>query len=433
MSASNNEVYQTLSKAFDFPNESQRLWWHSTAPMFAEMLQTANYNVHDQYLHLGVYKKHVVPFLGVYPSNGQERWLSILTRYGTPFELSLNLSNSLVRYTFEPINDITGTDIDPFNSHAIWEPLYQLMNVGKGIDIQYFSHFKRDLTLDPDEASMLQRNGEVRGEIRTQNKLALDLDKGNFIVKAYIYPALKTLATQKPIQELIFKSVHRLAKEYPQIIPSLQMLEDYITSRGSDSTASPRLLSCDLVDPSYSRIKIYMLERMVSLSALKDLWTLGGRRNDISTQAGWEMVRELWDLLQIPSGLRSYPEGYLPLGTRPNELLPTMANYTLLPDHPIPQPQVYFTPFGMSDLAIANALTAFFERRGWVDMAAKYKNSLRAYYPTQELENLNYLHAYISFSYRKNKPYLAVYLQSFETGSWHKENKTPTVNVLLTT
>lgn len=38
--------------------------------------------------------------------------------------------------------------------------------------------------------------------------------------------------------------------------------------------------------------------------------------------------------------------------------------------------------------------------------------------PHADHESLNYLHPYISFSYRKRTPYLSVYLQSFETGDW---------------
>ncbi|KAI0381639.1 4-dimethylallyl tryptophan synthase [Hypomontagnella monticulosa] len=418
LNASLQEVYRVLSDAFDFPNEDQRLWWHSTAPMFAEMLQTANYDVHAQYRHLSIYKKHVVPFLGIYPTNDRDRWLSILTRYGTPFELSLNCSDSVVRYTFEPINASTGTDVDPFNSRAIWESLQKLISVQPEIDLEYFDHFKRDLTLNDQESTRLHGQSLAGCDIKTQNKLALDLKGSQFDVKTYIYPALKAIATGKTIKELVFGSVRKLAQKHASLSSSLAMLEEYVESRGPEGTACPRLLSCDLVAPSQSRIKIYISEDNVSLSAMEDLWTLGGQRKDPSTIAGLEMIRELWDLLKIPSGVRSYPKGYLPIGTIPDELLPSMANYTLLPNNPVPEPQVYFSVFGMNDMAVADALTTFFQRHGWNDMAAKYKDSLKAYYPEEDHESLNYLHAYISFSYRKNKPYLGVYLQSFETGSW---------------
>ncbi|RYP12614.1 hypothetical protein DL767_011149 [Monosporascus sp. MG133] len=379
LNASLQGVYRILSDVLDFPDDDWRLWWHSTAPMFAEMLQTANYDIHAQYKHLLVYKEHVVPFLGVYPRNDRDRWRSILTRYGTPFELSLNCSDSVVRYTFEPINATTGTEIDPFNTHAIWESLQELMSIQPAIDLEYFCHFKRDLTLDAQESIFLHENSLAGGEIMTQNKLALDLKGDQFVVKAYIYPTLKAIATGKSVQELMFDSVRKLAKERASVAPSLAMLEEYVESRGPDSTACPRLLSCDLVDSSRSRIKIYISEQVVSLSAMQDLWTLGGRRKDPSTLAGLDMIQELWDLLQVPPGIRSYPEGYLPIGTSPDELLPSMANYTLLPNHPAPEPQLYFAVFGMNDMAVADALTTFFERHGWIDMAEKYKDSLRAY------------------------------------------------------
>ncbi|RFU74759.1 dimethylallyl tryptophan synthase [Trichoderma arundinaceum] len=378
LNASHREVYTILSDVFDFPNEDQRLWWHSTAPMFAEMLETANYDVHAQYRHLHTFKKYVIPFLGVYPTNDRERWRSILTRYGIPFELSLNCSDSVVRYTFEPINATTGTIADPFNTHAIWENLQELMNTQESIDLEYFQHFKQHLTLNAQESTFLYETLTAKTDIMTQNKLALDLKGNKFLVKTYIYPALKALVTGKTTGELIFDSIRKLAAEHPNISPSLSILDEYVKSRGPNSTIDPRLLSCDLLDSSKSRIKIYISEQTVSFAAMQDLWTLGGRRRDPSTLAGLDMIQELWLLLRIPPGFRSYPKGYLPLRSSPDELLPSMANYTLLPNHELPEPQLYFAVFGMNDMAITNALTTFFERHGWSHMAKKYKDSLKA-------------------------------------------------------
>ncbi|CAG8227416.1 unnamed protein product [Penicillium olsonii] len=419
-------AYHVLNKIMEFPNEDQRLWWHSTAPMFAQMLQFAKYDSHSQYLHLTTYKKYVIPFLGVYPRNDKARWLSILTRYGTPFELSLNCSGPLVRYTFEPINAATGTPQDPFNTHAIWQSLEQLGLCEKTISLEWFNHFKADLTLNSAESSLLEKTGLYQDQIKTQNKLALDLDSiGGFSLKVYIYPALKSLATGKSIHELMFSSVYHLAKQYPGIMDPVTTLEDYIKSRGPQSTATPRLFSTDLVDPTRSRIKIYLLERMVSLEAMEELWTLGGRRQCKSTLAGLEMIRELWGLLKLPSGMQAYPAPYLPLGTIPEEQLPLMANYTIHHDDPMPEPQVYFTTFGMNDSQIADALSTFFDRRGWHDLARGYKNSLHSYYPNEDHDKVNYLHAYVSFSFRRERPYISVYLQSFETGNWVTCEYTP--------
>ncbi|KAL4806166.1 dimethylallyl tryptophan synthase FgaPT2 [Aspergillus unguis] len=412
------DIYEILSMALGFPNQDQELWWHSTAPMFARMLQSGRYSIHEQCKHLIEYKKYIIPWLGVYPRNDSPRWLSILTRYGTPFELSLNCSDSLVRYTFEPINAETGTSKDPFNTKAIWGSLAQLRPIAKGMDLEWFMHFKEDLTLNDEESNFLLKNNLAGDRIRTQNKLALDLKNDGVMLKTYIYPALKALVTGKSIEELMFTSANRLAQQYPGIAKPVSVLHEYVRERAKDGTASPRLLSCDLVEPSKARLKIYLLEQMVSLPALENLWTLGGRRTSAADMAGLDLVRELWHLLRLPPGLQEYPAGFLPLGAIPDEQLPLMANYTIGPNDPMPQPQVYFTTFGLNDMAIADALVEFFTRRGWHDMARSYKRSLCSYYPNADHDSLNYLHAYISFSYQKNRPYLSVYLQSFETGNW---------------
>lgn len=376
---SHSIVYKTITELGDFPNHDQKLWWHSTAPMFAEMLKVAGYDIHSQYKALGFYQKHVIPFLGVYPTKINDRWLSILTRYGTPFELSLNCTHSVVRYTFEPINAATGSPRDPFNTHAIWDALDTLIPLQKGIDLDFFTHLKRDLTVNDQDTAYLVENKLVGGQIRTQNKLALDLRGGEFLLKVYIYPALKSLATGKSIQDLILDSVHRLCRQHPTLATPLRTLEEYVHSRGPSSTVSARLLSCDLCDPRKSRIKIYLLELNVSLEAMEDLWTLGGRRSDAPTLAGLDMIRELWDLISLPTGMLSYPEPYLKLGEPPNEQLPLMANYTLHHDDPMPEPQVYFTTFGMNDGRVADGLVTFFKRHSYTHMLQTYKDSLHAY------------------------------------------------------
>ncbi|KAH7028981.1 4-dimethylallyl tryptophan synthase [Microdochium trichocladiopsis] len=376
--------------------------------MFAEMLDMAGYSQRDQYTHLHVFPKSIVSFLG-------DRWMSILTRYRTTFKLSLNCNDSVVRYTYEPINDATGTAADPFNTNAIWEALKQLIALDPTVDTEYFCHFKRDLTLNPSEADLLRDSQLARSDIMTQTKLALNLKAdGRF---------------------LIFDSVRSLAPGQPNVTAALGVLEDYVDSRAHEGTVQARLLSCDLVEPAKSRIQIYVSEQVVSLAAMSDMWTLRGRRNDPTTQAGLMLIHELWDLLRVPEGLRSYTKGYMPLGSMPDkdELLPGMANYTLHPDCLSPEPQVYFSVFGMKDKEIADALTIFFERHGWHDMAKKYQDSNLplSLSPDEQHDSMNYIHAYISFSYRKNKPYLGVYLQSFETGDWPSGKHDPIHHSLL--
>ncbi|EMD58220.1 hypothetical protein COCSADRAFT_185949 [Bipolaris sorokiniana ND90Pr] len=416
--ASHHQIFEKLSKLAHTCNEDQRLWWHSVGPMIAEMLNTANYDASSQYKQLHIFLKYVIPFLGVYPTNSHDRWMSIINTYGSPIEPGLNCNDSAVKYSFEPINNLTGTTADPFNTHAVWDAIKGLVSLDPTIDTEYFRYFKNELTLNETESNLLRDKHLAPTDIMSQNILALDLKGDKFKVKVYFYAALKALVTGKSVNELMFGSVRMLAKRQANIAAGLDMLEEYIDSRAPDGNLFPRLLSCDLLKPTKSRIKIYVSEQVVSLAAISDMWTLGGRRADPTTLAGLDLIQELWELLKIPEGVRKYPKGYQPLGSSSNELLPTMANYTLHPDHAVPMPQIYFWVFGMNDMAIADALTIFFQRHGWTEMAKKYKNSLKAYYPNEEHDHMNYVHASISFSYRKNKPYLSVYYHSFETGDW---------------
>ncbi|KAJ5644195.1 uncharacterized protein N7484_006702 [Penicillium longicatenatum] len=427
--ASHAEAYQSLSALWDFSDEDQKLWWHSTAPMFAHMLQSANYNQRSQSRHLEIYKKAIVPMLGAYPMDDCPRWMSILTRYGTPFELSLNCSNNVVSYTYEPISKTTGTSQDPFNTNAIWEALQHLMAAQKGIDLEWFGHFKKALTLDSDESAFLLGRNMVGDQIKTQNKLSLELGQDEFTLKAYMYPALKSLVTKKSTHDLIFEAAHDLAQSYPRISTPLKVLEEYLKSRAPNSTVKPRLLSCDLVEPSKSRIKIYLLEDMVTLTTLEDLWTLGGRRNDQSTKEGFSVLRDLWNLINLTAQFCSYPVGYLSLNDPVNEQLPLMADFTLHAEDPIPEPRIYFQTFGSRDKKLTKGLTTFFQKQGWTKIAQSYETDLRSWYPMANLKRLNKIHTLVSFSYRNNSPSVSVYLQSFETGEWEMSKFSSTPNL----
>ncbi|EEQ32624.1 tryptophan dimethylallyltransferase [Microsporum canis CBS 113480] len=392
--------FQLLSEILDFTNDDQHDWWQSTGPMLAKLLQDAGYNSRAQYTHLCIHHKCVVPFLGPYPENGKDRWMSILSRFGLPYQLSLNCSKSVVRFAFEPIGPLSGTKKDPFNSQAIWECLGKLIRLNPSIDLQWFTQLKNDLVLDKDEAELVMEHGLDRGQVRTQNKLALDLNGSRFEVKLYIYPYLKSVVTGIRIEQLMFNSVRKLNHNQKLTVP-LSILEEYINSH-RNQTLTTRLISCDLVDPSRSRIKIYVAEQSVDWEHLEDIWTLGHRRQDPATINGLKLLRELWDLINIPEGL------------------PLLANFTLSPKEPYPAPQVYFHTFGMSDAGVADAIATFCERRGWADMANLYKDNLFSYYPDIDANAINYLQSLVSFSYRDGKAYLSVYLHTFETGGFRK-------------
>ncbi|KAK2590500.1 hypothetical protein QQS21_011816 [Conoideocrella luteorostrata] len=408
--------FYVLSQALNFSNEHHAKWWYSTAPMFAVMMADASYDVHAQYKFLCIHRKVIIPALGPYPEKGQPmHWKSHLTRFGLPFELSFNYSKSLLRFAFEPLGPLTGTQHDPFNTQAIGPVLQDLKAMVSGLDLEWFHHFTKALVISDGEAqTLLDRNIQIP-VFKTQNKLAADLDSsGDIVLKTYIYPRIKSIATGTPKESLIFDAI-KAADTCGKVSTPLATLMEFMAERAP--TLIGHFLSCDLVKPSESRIKVYCMERQLDLASIEGIWTLNGRRNDSETLDGLDALRELWKLLPITEGLCPLPNRFYEPGTSPREQLPFIINFTLSPKSPLPEPQIYFPAFGQNDRAIAEGLAIFFESRGWGGLAKSYPSDLASYYPDVDLHTANHLQAWISFSYKGKKPYMSVYLHTFEAFS----------------
>lgn len=378
--------FQVLSQMHIFRNEDEKAWWDSTGPVFVKMMADANYDIHHQYKYLTLHQNYVVPFLGPFPrEERKDRWMSNITPYGLPFELSLNCSHNIIRYSFEPVTARAGTTEDPFNKTAMDPCLEQLLELDSGIDTTWFNHFRKELVVTEEQAVSLVAQDKVRpGPGKGQHHFAIDLQDGKFMFKAYFYPPMKSMATGVPVEKLLFDSI-RKGDIKGSLADSIATLKGYLEStRRSGDDPSPGVtslfVSCDMIDPSEARLKYYVLDQHVSWQRVEDLWTLGGRRSgDPSNAAGLAILKELWDLLQVPEGFRDMSWGYCVLGEPPKHLLPTFANFTLQPNHPNPEPQVYLVTFGMNDMHVADALTVFFERVGWTELAKNYKKNLCSY------------------------------------------------------
>ncbi|PYI20204.1 dimethylallyl tryptophan synthase [Aspergillus violaceofuscus CBS 115571] len=404
---------QTLSRSFAFSSNDEVKWWQSTAPMFARMMTAAKYDVHAQYRFLCIHREFVIPNMGPYPRKGQPmHWKSHLTRFGLPFELSFNYSKSLLRFAFEPLGPLTGSETDPYNTKQIHTVLRALKAVVADLDLDWFNHFVSELVVTDEEVENIRKNKLEIPCFKTQNKLAADLEPdGRIVFKAYIYPRIKSIASGTPKDQLMFNAIRKADPGGNSRAP-LAALQEFMASRSA--TLIPHFLSCDLVEPSKSRIKLYCYETQLELDSIADIWTLGGRRTDPGTIAGLELLKELWQLLPITEGRCALPNCFYELGESPQEQLPLMTNFTLSPNSLLPEPQIYFPSFGQNDKVTADGLEAFFRRVGYEGMATTYASDLAAYYPDQNLADTTHVQAWISFSFRQNQPYMSTYLHTFE-------------------
>ena len=368
---------QVLTRSFNFACEHEAKWWNSTAPMFAAMMEGNNYDVHAQYQFLCIHREFVIPALGPYPTKGNPmHWKSTLTRFGLPFELSLNFTKSLVRFAFEPLGPLTGTDQDPLNVKAIGPVLQQFAKVLPNLDLEWFNHFVKHLVVTNEDIKVLRDNDIPIPVFKTQNKLAVDLGpNGDVLLKTYIYPRIKAMAANRPKEQLMFDAI-RKADPGGRLAEPLSVLEEFM---GSRSTLIAHFLSCDLVKPSESRIKLYCFELQLDFETISAIWTLDGRRTDPETLAGLEWLKDLWELLPIAKGRASLPDCFYELGDSPEEHLPFIINFALYPNKPLPEPQIYFSAFGKNDKQIADGLSTFFDRVGWSSLAKSYAPDLAAY------------------------------------------------------
>lgn len=379
--------FQVLSKVFSFATADEEKWWLSTGPMFASMLVNAGYDLHIQYQYLCLHRDVIIPSLGPYPTPGKDRWRSVLSRYGLPFELSFNYSNSLARLAFEPVGPHAGTAQDPFNTRAIWDVLSRFEKLVPDLDLELARHFIHELVVSEAETAAILDDVEnpYTGVARTQHKLGADLrPNGHLLLKIYICVETKTLATGKSRQQLIFDAIRKSDADN-RFHAALSTLETFLHGSSTETPATGHsslhayFFSCDLIKRAHSRIKIYFMEGNLDLPALTDVWTLGNRRHDPATRQGLQYLEDLWTSLPTTKGAFILPDGFNDPGTSPTERMPYLVQFCLHPKDPIPEPQLYFPAVGHSDAAIADALTGFFERAGMAEAARVYKAQVQAY------------------------------------------------------
>ncbi|PLB53720.1 cyclo-L-Trp-L-Trp prenyltransferase [Aspergillus steynii IBT 23096] len=398
--------FQCLSKYLYFPNKDQQDWWDSSGLMLSKMLINAKYDVHQQYQYLTLFAQNVVPFLGPLPTAQNPGRYKSLMGGGRTVELSYNFqkSKSTARVSFEAVNHVSGTSRDPFNQQATNELLQSLQRLYLDIDLYLYHRLVNDLGLSAKQRQSLTQSPDLEKflPIRSQSVIGLDLVGGDVKVKFYMLVAPKALATGIPPSGLLFQCLSKVMGN-DSLQQSLSILESYMqdkTVKSPPPTGPPGPpdveltgVSCDLVEPSKTRFKLYSYSLEVSLASACDMWTLGGRLQHPEILKGLEIVRKLWSIFNIPEERRQIPDGSW------KDPIPLMFNFEIYPGAQYPQPKMYLPIFGMSDREKAQALVTFFQENGWDEQARDYMDNMIAYYPSSDLDQTSDLQLWLSFSY----------------------------------
>lgn len=379
VTAQSPQTAEVIERTLAFPEESQLKWWRETGVLFSRFLQAGNYNIHEQYQHLLFLYRNIIPILGPYPP----RYKTFQTRSGIPIEYSLNFQNDntkpLLRISCEPVNYLSGTDMDPCNQLGIRKLMTQLSESRlPEFDSAMFHHFVHRFFLSEDEVRSMQTKGTMMDSIRTHALFGFDLKGDSVSTKGYMSTRWKSLSTGVPVAELTIDSIYRLAQTM-NCTTAVELVHSWMSeSNGYDMRS---WVAWDNVPIHQSRLKFYGVHNEVTLSRIQKVWTLDGRLNDAGTTRGWELIERLWELLPMGDTLTNFSNGYndehhnTEADVTPS---PLMWNYEVKSGCSHPFPKIYFPVHGGNDLEVAQGVAKFFESIGWKNQAGAYEPLLRS-------------------------------------------------------
>ncbi|KAJ0417667.1 Brevianamide F reverse prenyltransferase [Aspergillus carlsbadensis] len=410
-----------IASTWIFANEDQAQWWQDVGPLFERFLQVASYDEPTQYRCLLFFIQHLNPALGPYP----QRWRSTISRSGLPIEFSLNFqkgSKQLLRIGFEPVSILSGTAGDPFNNLPVGELLNKLGQLSlPDFDPLDFSTLINKFQLSRAETEALQTGESQSTPLKSQAAFGFDfLKDGNIVVKGYVFPHLKAKATGVSIGALIYDAVHQFDTR-SQFLQPFQLVHDYMTEGTAYNEYT--FLSCDCLDRSRQRLKLYGAHTDVTWRKIAEMWTLGGRlSHDRGIQRGLEMLRHFWSILKLHEGVRGFAGGFDDGSRQQGDdqiASPIIWNYELHPNYDIPVPKFYVPVHAENDQLVASALAQFFGYLGWHNEARSYEDIVPNLYREHDVAKTSRLQSWISFSYTEKKgPYLSVYYHSQRSYLW---------------
>ncbi|KAL3302351.1 dimethylallyl tryptophan synthase [Colletotrichum asianum] len=312
-------------------------WDREVGETPSAMMTMAGYDDRAKAIHRGFFGAAVSDSLRPYPSARTPRWESFMTDDHTPVELSWAWSDEqstpTVRYSVEPIGWTAGSA----NEQAAASLLDRTRSYAQGLDLSWYRHFLQ--------------NGGVSS---SQNFSAFDLeDDRSTTVKSYFIPTVK--ASSLGISNLDLKP----AITWPRIL-----LKDFILCHHPTEQPVVEIVAIDCVNPTDSRVKIYIRSKNTTLTSMIDVMSLGGRLPFL-TDTIMSSLKELW-VAVFGSGAED-DVGALsrPLPTIDHRTSGILYYLELKPGAPLPKPKVYLPVrhYARDDEQIARGLSGFLERR----------------------------------------------------------------------
>jgi len=334
-------------------------WSEYCLPVMSTLLKGAgSYSPEQQKSHLQFLKDHIIPNMGPPPTKTHPKFL--LTPTGSPFEASINLSDTgkpCVRFNFDP-------QLPAHDSPDIDSPLPAISSAVRA-DMHWFTQFTSAFCLTSSESESIKSKMPPETAHIPQCFLAFDLDGSERSIKAYFSPILKHMVTGNESDAACVDMIKRLD---PDLVPAIDFIGGY-----KGMIQEPPLIQVIGIDcvsrDAGARVKIYTTLPSNSFAAVREHVTFGGKKTDATTLKGLDVLREIWHLLiNEPEGKRDdafEKELRIPanVGGHPG----LTCSWELKPGQDIPEVKVYVPlwQYCSSDRDIIGNLEKVFEKRGW--------------------------------------------------------------------
>ena len=367
--------------------ESQ-YWWKTTGHDLANMLVEADYPEEVQRRFLTFYRDHVCPQLGSRPGQGSAK--SGMGRDGDCFEYSFEFKGSTqnpgVRF---------GVDlsllrpVDTANPLSIVKSQEVIDEIGKrtlGFDDTWYralvqSFVYAHLPKEQQDALIKQAGHQmpmvVGFDIHT--RLAAP-DALPIMAKVYFPPCFA--AAEKGITrwDAVRSAIRQLPQieSYPNILASLKVIEDYLSTKPKNFEDGVRYLATDFLTPGKTRLKMYMRIPGGSFEDVWDFYTLGGRIHGLEEDK--EKFRDLMNFMKDTDNATEIQGKAQSDGSSLGKarVKTTTIYFSLSAENPGPAPKIGFFPANsaMNDEVIARGLDMWLSKYGWYDGGKTLKERL---------------------------------------------------------
>lgn len=284
-------------------NPDHLWWWQRTAPLLAALLRSAgSYTVTQQENHMRTYRDVVIPTYG--RPTPQAGVTPLLTIDNSPFEPSWNFQNdgTVIRYSFEPLQPNDDPE-NPFPGDKVHKLIPLLRAAATGADTRWFEQVWAQWFLsDKDEVAKAKAKLPPHKSRVPQIFVAFDMKGDQRLLKVYLFPVLKHLATGISCDQLTWDAIRNLKPGGERFGKAIDKLSRFLSSYKEPMPVE--MIALDCVDPAKARIKVYARTRTNSKATIQDVCTLGGEQADEASMRGVEHLCAIWHLLlDEPKGL----------------------------------------------------------------------------------------------------------------------------------